>query len=118
MSELRVSFGIPQPGRIEGHPQFKAQGVTSLRLEDFPLNVLPSGGLSGLISPSEMFMVQTCRTTDMIWKDESGRIIAKALSSSFSFIGRFPWEITMPGIYRCHVSYKGVEKGYVEFEVI
>jgi hypothetical protein len=120
MSELRVSYGIPQPtDRIVGKPEFRKQGVTTLRLSDFPDHILPSGGMSNSISPSEMYMIQTCRPTDHTWINQStGKVISKALNASYSFIGRFPWEITMPGIYECQVVYRGAYKGKVEFEVI
>lgn len=115
MSEIQVKYGIPQPEKTT-KPRFKAQGVTSLRLEDFPNNVLPSGGMSGTVSPSEMFMIETCVPTTMTWKDNRGKVIA-TMSGIWSMIGRYPWEITMPGIYDVDIHYKGDKVGTVGFEV-
>jgi len=115
---LSVLFGIPEPvEQLKGDPQFKSKGVTTLRLSDFPENDLPSGGLTGRISASEMFMVSACRPVTMTWKDQVGKVLLHAHNIGYSFIGRFPWEITLPGIYECGIEYKGVYQGKVEFEV-
>lgn len=117
MPELRVEYGIPEPGH--GIPQFKehGKGITTLSLSDFPDGLLPSGGLSGKVSASEMYMVRTCRPTTHTWKDQTGKVLSRVHDVTYSYIGRFPWEITMPGIYSCEIAYKGQYKGKVEFEV-
>lgn len=99
-------------------PEFKHEGVTGVRLEDFPLSDLPSGGVTGRLSASEMYMVHTCVPTRQKWKAPDGRVLVDAQNVNYSFIGRFPWEIMRKGMYRCHIELKGKDKGFVEFEVV
>ena len=118
---LKVRYGVPMPmDKISPQdvPKFRQEGVTGIRLKDFPLSQLPSGGMSGRISASEMFMVHTCAPTRQTWRDSKGKLLVDLWNVAYSFIGRFPWEITMPGFYYCHLQYKGLNKGFVEFEVI
>jgi hypothetical protein len=115
---ITVRYGIPQPGKIDGSPKFKKENTIVLRLEQFPLNILPSGGMSNIVSESEMFMIQTCVPTNHTWRDlETGKILSKAMNVTYSFIGRFPWEITMPGMFSCDLTRNGKDIGAVEFEV-
>ena len=118
---LKVEFGIPEPDenwQADEMPAFRQKGITSVRLDDFPPNVLPSGGMSNRISESEMLMVHTCIPVEHIWKNEKGKILAHLSGARYSFIGRFSWEITEPGMFYCYLSAKGKEYGFVEFEVI
>lgn len=112
---LEVKYGIPQPGT--GKPAFKAEGVTTIRLEDFPANIMPSGGLSGVVSKSEMYMVETCVPTEMTWRDPAGKVIG-SMRGTWSMIGRYPWEIALPGMFMVEISRQRIPQGFVEFEVV
>ena len=116
LPEIQVKYGIPQP-ETTTKPRFKAEGVISLRLNDFPANILPSGGLSGVISKSEMYMVKTCVPTTMRWINENTGAVIGSMIGTWSMIGRYPWEITMPGMYKAEIAHKGEMIGFVEFEV-
>ncbi|MCK5608968.1 hypothetical protein KAR91_44250 [Candidatus Pacearchaeota archaeon] len=109
-------------------PEFKKELTgrpVKLPLDSFPVNNLPSGGMSTRISPSEMFMVlaeSSCpndRIT-MIWKDSNGRVISKFTENSpvvYEFLGHFGWEIDMPGKYTVDVSTSCGFNKTVEYEV-
>lgn len=113
---MEVKYGIPQPEKTT-QPRFKAEGITTLSLNDYPANVLPSGGMSGRVSESEMYMVKTCVPTTMTWHDSMGKVLGRMVGT-WSMIGRFPWEITLPGIYDVDIRYKGDDVGTVSFEVM
>lgn len=118
MNEPKIRYGIPQPiEKIEGLPAFKEEGSTLLFLSDYPENEQPSGGMSNRISRSEMYMVQADEPIRMIWRQaHDGKVIAD-VSGLYSYIGRFPWEITMPGMFFCDIQRQGKDVGFVEFEV-
>lgn len=113
-----IHFGIPQPTQ-SGEPKFKASGVYNFDLAQFPKNVLPSGGLTGVVSVSEMVMV-AIQAWDYIPKNDAvtfewrygDKLIASTKSGDFdergleyyytfdySFIGHFRWEIQKTGTY-------------------
>lgn len=120
---IKVRYGIPKPtlhwdrSRM---PEFKEEhrnGQAGIRLNDFPQGILPSGGMSDVISPSEMYMVSTCVPTRHTWKDNNGKVLSDQHNANYSFIGRFPWEIQEKGMYIVEIRHKGMLKGFVEFEV-
>lgn len=120
MPPLVVRYGIPQPTpmiEVGVPPLFKTESITSLNLNEFPIADMPSGGMSGRISPSEMMMIQTCRPTRMVWKRPDGSVMAD-LQGEYSFVGRFPWEIKETGMYRTEIHYRGELQGFVEYEVV
>lgn len=126
---LSIRYGIPEPGvwdmqSIPGFHELTGQPV-SLRLDTFPMNDLPSGGMSTRISPSEMFLViaESCpndRIT-MVWKDPAGRTISQFTEKGpvvYEFLGRFGWEIKDRGMYTVNVKTTRGENEKIEFVVI
>jgi len=127
---LSIRYGIPDPGDwdMQSIPRFQeltGQPVI-LQLDSFPLNDLPSGGMSTRISPSEMFIVlveSPCpkdRIT-MTWKDHKGRTISQFTEKGpvvYEFLGRFGWEIKDRGAYTVNVKTSSGEDETINFEVI
>jgi len=89
-------------------------GTYDFSLSAFPLDNLPSGGSTPIISASEMilagirFTQPSTTITTSTWHrvalglDTQIAMIATgrlAHSTAFSFIGHFSWEITVPGVY-------------------
>ena len=91
-------------------------GTYTFNEADFPLNVLPSGGTSNIVSESEMIFVGlneglTTGTTTFEWHRAVGEDVVvytfPATGSydwAYSFIGHFLWEISQPGSYYVVVS--------------
>ena len=91
-------------------PPMLNSGTFVFKLSDFPLNILPSGGTSNVVSPSEMiyvaFSVSGLGPLSMQWHRAIGRdtIIETSTSSSdtdrfTSWAGHFDSQITQPGTY-------------------
>ncbi|MDE1863678.1 MAG: hypothetical protein KGI33_12320 [Thaumarchaeota archaeon] len=97
-----------------------------LPLESFPMNDLPSGGMSTRISPSEMFLVlveSPCPkdSITMTWKDPAGRKISQFTEKGpvvYEFLGRFGWEIKDRGKYTVNVKTSSGYNETINFEVI
>lgn len=113
-------------------------------LDDFPLDILPSGGISGKISESEMAIIYIRMdnypktTSDMvtfIWYREvtPGNWVSFATlngtdsheepyweywySWDYSFVGHFSWEINQPGNYAVEIK-TGFGDAWYNFTVI
>lgn len=122
---LDIRFGIPQPGNYSGaSPQFKSEGVKSLSLSAFPDSRYPSGGLSNIVSESEMFMVMArdpaASWLRMIWKNPRGTAISDTIQNGkdmYEYLGRFPGEIDENGIYTVEISTEK-ENQDISFEVL
>lgn len=122
---LNIRFGIPQPGNYSGAtPQFKTEGEKSLSLSAFPYSVYPSGGLSNIVSESEMFMVHVQDPATswirMIWKNPHGAAISDTIQNGknmYEYLGRFPGEIDENGIYTVEISTEK-ENQAISFEVM
>lgn len=87
-------------------------GRFSYSLSSFPLNLLPSGGSSNVISASEMLLVgvnfspaheavtfqwhKAVRQDTVLYTYSTG---SGSYSWAYSFIGHFSWEINEPGAY-------------------
>jgi hypothetical protein len=91
-------------------PPVRNAGTFTFNLADFPLNILPSGGTSNVISESEMVLVglATSATGPMTfqWHKAVGRdtVIytysgAATYNWNVSYVGHFSWEIIEPGRY-------------------
>lgn len=86
-------------------------GTYMFNLANFPLNVLPSGGSSNVISDSEMVLVglnvsPAAGTMRFEWhKAVAGDNVVFTFTSSpsatwaYAYIGHFSWEINEPGPY-------------------
>lgn len=110
-------------------PEFK-QELTGrpaiLPLDSFPMNDLPSGGMSTRISPSEMFLVlvespQLNDRVTMTWKDPEGRVISRFSENSpvvYEFLGNFGWEISTTGKYTVNVKTSSGYNETIDFEVV
>src|SRR4029078_12663571 len=81
-------------------------------LDNFPANLLPSGGSSNVLSASEMLFVGVryatvaAGATTMTWhKAVGGDSVIFTFRTSgnhdwvYSYIGHFSWEISEPGSY-------------------
>lgn len=95
-----------------------------LPLASFPMNDLPSGGMSTRISPSEMFMVivESCQKDriTMTWKDPADGTIAQFTEMGpmvYEFLGHFGWEIKNTGKYSVLIK-TAREDAKIDFEVV
>ncbi len=122
---ISIRFGIPRHGPWDHNmPGFEQEGVNVLRLDDFPPNDSPSGGISDRISPSEMFLVQAsdprARQFGMVWKGPEGNVINDTVqfgNGMYEFLGRFSGEIDKRGKYTVEVR-SDTGKEIVPFEVV
>lgn len=121
---IRLCQPVPGPFTSAAIPASTNCGVYTRSLADFPPNILPSGGNSGVVSASEMIMVIGEFGRDggpslgnasihvMFWKP--GKVLYDSTSYSpnpafpyiwvAAIIGHFDGEITEPGIYYCGIG--------------
>ena len=113
---MKVEFGVPNPidKTPNGEVSFK-ELTSTIYFHKFKGGILPSGGLSGKISSSEMMMVRTSDTVRFTWVDPTGKVIATS-KGKYSFIGKYPWEVNKRGYYTCLLNDRYA--GKVVFEVL
>lgn len=121
-------FCRPVPTEVKASPpDMNNCNVFTLDFKDFPANNLPSGGASTRISPSEMAIVylklnnfRGSGSVSMSWYNEdtgkklySYQYLVPAYDNkgwtwwyvwTYSFIGRFDWEIATPGEYYVYID--------------
>lgn len=117
-------------------PLAKNCGNPDLNIDNYPLDLMPSGGGSGKVSASEMVMVKIktgghielipwrTQPVKISWYNETGRLMFSTINQvnsinyeTMSFIGHFSWEINEPGKYYVDIDEYDWGSARVVFDV-
>lgn len=113
---MNIQYGIPEPtDSLQNEEVRFLERTSAVYFHKFPKGILPSGGLSGRISPSEMMMVTAGEIVRFTWINPTGKTIATG-NGTYSFIGKYPWEVRTRGYYTCLIN--DSDYGKVVFEVL